>query len=250
MASSSRRRRPKVVWLPPDLTNRLNVAPAVANNPGDSGTLILTFTAPALGTTPSTETFPVVKDAGGGQDPTVADTTLADLTSSGYRLRRIVGKVNVSIAQDVAAVAADPTLYLVTLGFIILKTQGDGSSGPLLGAGDPRYSPSSIRGISDPWIWRRSWQLADRAGAAVLSRQLTAPISNMEYGGGNLDGPHIDAKTARTVGPDERLFGVITAEGLDGNGQAPNPGFGLLIGDLRVLATVTSNTGNRRNASR
>lgn len=243
-----RKRKPKVVWLPLDLDNRLGTAPVAATSEGDSGTFILALTGNALGITPAVTVFPLVKDTG----PSTAgiDTSLADIASSGYRLRRVVGKAAFLVSQGVATDVADPTLFQVTMGIIVLRTQDPNAAAPLLGLTDPRYSPQALRSASDPWIWRRSWLLSDIAGATALTRGIFAPRSNLEYGCGSYDGPHIDAKTARIIGPEERLFGVISIEGADGAAQAPNPGLILCVGEVRVLASLRTNVGNRRNASR
>lgn len=243
-----RRRKPRVVWLPPDLENRVGIAPVPATLPNQSAHFITAQTGNAIGASPDVTVIPVVKDVDAGDDfLTSTPTTLSDIANSGYRLRRIVGKINVLCAQGVAADGLDPTLYQVTAGFIILRVRGGSSPLDTFGS----YDPSAIGSSMDPWIWRRSWIVCDQEGAATINRNTRAPRSNFEnYSGGNSDGPHCDQKTARLVGPEERLFFVQSVQGLDGDPQAPNPGLLLTVGDVRVLASMRTSMGNRRNASR
>lgn len=64
-----------------------------------------------------------------------------------------------------------------------------------------------------------------------------------------MEGPHVDAKTARIVGPDQRLFLVVTNT-IQGGSAAGGVSSCEVITDLRVLASMRSSQGNRRNASR
>lgn len=112
-------------------------------------------------------------------------------------------------------------------------------------------SPSTLANVQDPWVWRRSWDISNSNAAALTADPNSAalPPSNVNYGGGIMDGPHVDAKTARIVGPEERLFLDVAIEGINGDSQA-TPGAVVLLADLRVLASMRTNQGNRRNASR
>lgn len=259
-----RKRKPKVVWLPSDINNRLATAPSPATDGSQSQTIIKIFTGNPFGAVPVTEEIPIVKDffvgaAGAGTSLVDPSSTLADIAQSGYRLRRIVGKLSFSVQQKNAVDDGDGSSWMVTAGFIIRRISDLGAGAGISladvagGAGGLIISTVSFDNVMDPWIWRRSWRLNDNL--AILSDTTPVPNrdvfppSNDKYGGGVLDGPHVDAKTARVVGPEERLFLSVTVEGLDGNAQG-NPGAILMLGDLRVLASLKSNTGNRRNASR
>lgn len=193
----------------------------------------------------------MVKDEPQGVAATTTD--LSDLEGSAYRLRRIVGKIFVQPAQVAGIAATDATTWIVTAGFIILRVTG---SGAILSGASNTYDPQILDNIRDPWIWRRSWMLSNQAGINALNvatpdtKQVIFPSSNINgYGGGVLDGPHIDAKTARVVSDEERLFLVVSANTIDGDAQnTPNQiGF---FGDVRVLASMRKQSGNRRNASR
>lgn len=258
-----RKRKPKVVWLPLDLENRLGVAPAQASQgQTQSGTLIAVLTANPLGAVSLTQEFAVVKDfsgtAGGGLvGPGLADqnATLADIEQSGYRLRRIVGKIGISVLQGSAAAAGDASIFHVTAAFIVRRTvTDDGRSAASFASqvgSTSGIDTFTLDNIPDPWIWRRSWDVADSSAAAIALDPNVAsfPKSNYVYGAGIFDGPHVDAKTARIVGPEERLFLDVSVEGVNGTAQG-NPGAVLVLADLRVLASMRTNVGNRRNASR
>lgn len=248
-----RRRKARVVWLPVDLDNRLGVAPGLASLGSQSSTIIKIFTGNPLGDPPITEEIPIVKDFSGVAGDALiasASSTLADIEQSGYRLRRIVGKLDFFV-QQIAADANAATQILVTAGFMVRRS--DAATGISLAALQPSaalgtgLNPANLENIQDPWIWRRSWLLSNRLG--LDPNGLEMPTNNMSYGGGNLDGPHVDAKTARIVGPEERLYFSVTCEGINGVSQGA-PAAIVLIGDLRVLASMKTTVGNRRNASR
>lgn len=234
----------------------------MATLPDQSGTLLAVLTANPLGAIALTQEFPIVKDFAGATgagltSKGVADpeNTLADIEQSGYRLRRIVGKIGISCLQGAATLAGDASIFHVTAGFIIRRSQVADGSSDALRASTPATTDgidvASLQNVMDPWIWRRSWDIADRsAAAAALDPNVDAfAPSNYNYGAGIFDGPHVDAKTARIVGPEERLFLDVTVEGINGSAQGA-PGAVLLIADFRVLASMRANTGNRRNASR
>jgi len=249
-----RRRKPKVVWLPPS-----NVNAAGDGSTGWSFASSTPFDGSTIGTVGAIE-VPIVQD-GNQSDPLGATSSLADIELSGYRLRRIVGKlyVFIGVSQDQAH---GPTgLYGVSAGFIIRRV--DPGSGGSLAAAVPQtnfeeINPSHIRNASDPWIWRRDWILNDGffdpfTNTVPTTRDIQAiqgsSTSNFSknYPGGNLEGPHVDQKTARIVGPEERLFLNISAEALFTG--FPNQVL-IAIYNFRVLGSMRSNIGNRRNASR
>lgn len=252
-----KRRKAKVIWLPSDLKNRLASAPAVATSDDSTQTIIAVIPFNPFGITPTSIEIPIVKDfsspAAGLTGFTVdPQASLADIEQSGYRLRRIVGKLGFSVQQANAAAAGDVSIAHITAGFIIRRVNSD--SGLSLAEEvnpDTECSTVSFKNIMDPWIWRRSWDLADGTAAAIaLDPNVAAfPRSNYQYGAGIFDGPHVDAKTARVVGPEERLVLDVTVEGVNGNAQG-GLGAVLLLGDLRVLGSMRSSSGNRRNASR
>lgn len=233
-----RTRKPAVVWLPNDGGNTVGAGANVFKQfqldiPGGS----------ALGVTgiiPLTVDFPA---ALGVQD------TLSDYEGSGYRLRRIVGKCFCTAEQDQEPPAGSPSGVIVTAGFIVLRVDPNGT--PLAGiAGFLNYSPQILDSERDPWIWRRSWILSNgglsgTGGPTGFNAEF--PFTNTEYGS-VADGPHIDAKTARAIKDEERLFFVAAGLALDG-AQGTDLGVRIIL-DYRLLASMYKASGNRRNASR
>jgi len=249
-----RRKRARVVWLPVDINNRLGRAPNPASAGGDSSHFIKAFTLNPLGDDPITEEIPLVLDQQtasiGGTTAILTDKTLADVESSGYRLRRIVGKLFFGIGQTTDRQLGDVTSGIVTAGLIIRRTapNGDSVASVAGGANGTLLNVASLDNIADPWIWRRSWMLSNLLDPQNTDN-LIFPLSSNILCGSALDGPHIDQKTARIVGPEERLYLSVTCSGIDGNSQT-EPLLVILVGDLRILASMRSSVGNRRNATR
>lgn len=244
-----RRKSPKVVWLPQTNANSIgsafgNVTSSVqqfivanAGDPGDQ----------------SVGEIPVVLDAE-GQDPLGnGPISLSDMFNSGYRLRRIVGKVFVAALQEQGS--AGPASCICTAGLIVRRIDPTtGTSLALLTGNAEELSPSQIRNASDPWIWRRSWILnnilATAAGTSIAFGASGSTHNWANQSGSALDGPHVDQKTARIVGSEERLFLTVSTELLTSGTDAQTPLNVVVLTDLRVLASLRTNLGNRRNASR
>lgn len=237
-----KRRRPRVVWLPNSLDNRLGVTGQVQFGEQSS---ILAFSLDATGPAgqQTVGVVPVVHDA--GDSPAFAPASLADLVSSQYRLRRIVGKIFVACHQSEVADALQPGRFIVTAGFIVLRTDSVGNTLAI----NQLYSPARIDTYDSPWIWRRSWLVSDFTTALQEQNGWAGPEGNWQQGSA-VDGPHVDQKTARVIGEDERLFLVVTATSLS---TTQNDGVACRIdvfADLRVLASMRSSQGNRNNSSR
>jgi len=232
-----KRTKPRVVWLPPTDVNPIN------GQAPDSG--LKAFIVEVTNVSPNgiaVGEIPLVIDS--QDDPLDPATSLADIESSGYRLRRIVGKIFVlCLPSDESQILA----VVVTAGLIIRRSNPvDGKSYASLTL-DPELShPAQIPNYGDPWIWRRSWLLGNTDGG------LTVPLPPDNLFFSALDGPHVDQKTARIVGPEERLFlnvGITIAETTSpGVGEIPQKV--KIFTDLRVLASMRTSSGNRRNASR
>lgn len=233
----ARRKAPRVVWLPP--TNAFSIDAATQNT-----STISTVEHNVVGINAGdrvTSIHPVVID-GEGLDPLGAGTTLADLTASSYRLRRIVGKIFVGMSQEAQP---SPPQMMMTAGFMVLRVEP--ITGTALSAATPGlYDNDDIEQSMDPWIWRRSWLVTNESGT---SGNAIFTGGNATNTGGNSDGPHVDQKTARIVGPEERLFLILTTTVLI-PGADQNPAANRYWWNLRVLASMRQNTGNRRNASR
>jgi len=237
-----RRIKPRVVWLPQ--TN--------ANSFGDLSTVYQAFPLPIVGNTgvSAVVELPMVLDnqatAAG-----VADVTLADINSSGYRLRRIVGKLWLSYSQTGSAEEPPPVQVIVTAGFIIRKANPATGFSLASTVDADLINPGKIENSGDPWIWRRSWTLANRLNLGTDPEVSPFPGSNFGANGGSVaDGPHIDQKTARIVGQEERLFLSVSATVFEQSIDNQAVGIVTICTDVRCLASMRTTTGNRRNASR
>ena len=253
-----RRSRPKVVWLP-----QSNVFSVDAGATGSWNFVSVTVNDAGASGDGGVIEVPIVLD-GNQSDPLDPTSSLADIESSGYRLRRIVGKLYCFIAQNAVL---STSLIGVTAGFIIRRV--DPSTGGSLAAAASaatafdQIDPAKIDNDMDPWIWRRSWLLGNSTATTGVPG---APLSNTDfftafnaapgtnygrsYPGGNLEGPHVDQKTARIVGPEERLFLDVSATTILPSSDASRTTSLILIYEFRVLASMRQNIGNRRNASR
>lgn len=244
------RRRPRVVWLPVDREHRIN-----ATGPATAGTQNAGFQFALdvpTADSPDGVTGLIALVADNPQNVAIAGAgfTLSDVENSGYRLRRIVGKITVSVSQ-----VSEATLWKqcqITLGIIVLRVGPDGN--PLTFLSTPEaYSVASLDNNADPWIWRRSYWLGNNAAliAAGPAGQNFAfwPESNVTAGSA-LDGPHVDQKTARVISNEERLFLVATGVALDTVAQQSLINTVKIKGELRLLASMRTTSGNRGNASR
>lgn len=229
-----RKSSPRVVWLPPTDANSPNASPTVGYQVFNVDISMASGTA--------TGEIPLTIDS--QDDPLDPNTTLSDIESSGYRLRRIVGKIWIlgEEADDESAIDA----YAVTAGIIVRRSNPvDGLSYARATANANLISPAEIPNYGDPWIWRRTWVLRGITGGIFDS----LPTNNIELGSG-VDGPHVDQKTARIVGPESRCFLDVSCTVLFGSGQGEINHLTTVVTDLRLLASMRSSSGNRRNASR
>jgi len=190
------------------------------------------------------------------------NNSLADYTQNAWRLRRIVGKFFATL--DVGEV----TTCLVHAGFMVLRVDRNGSPLSIPSTdGTNSYAISRWGSERDPWIWRRSWLLGSGnlfftggypAGATVEQNAWAQhPPSNSWYGSVQ-DGPHIDCKTARVIGPEESLFFIATAFVSQGPSFTTEPRWSSSVSDIprvrwlldyRLLGSPRR-ASNRRNASR
>jgi len=225
-----RRRRFKGTWLP-------NIGIINATNP---------LTAPTAGremvigigggSTIVGGVLPLIFDAPQEPDAWVErETPLSYLAANEYTIRRIVGKCFVATA----AAAFDPTTtnynnnppqVLVTSGLFIARAGDDDSTTdtndlPIgwTSQGTLSYNPDIPDSIREPWIWRRQWILSNVAVKRAMWQDLTvlpppasqiafdSPSTNWELGS-MADGPHLDAKTRRRIGNDDRLWWCVFAQ--------------------------------------
>lgn len=252
-----RRKRPLVNWLP---------VPGVQPNQGNPDIKVngFTFSIAIINTDAvnglNTALSPITLDFPGEQrfQAAVAAGVLPSLQDyvkgSAYRLRRIVGKCFAGMNRTPPVDPnTQPPACIFGAGFIVLKV--DPSTGVPLEPDLNEYSPLQAVNVSDPWIWRRTWLLGknDAFGDGSLTDRTFSDFepNNSNYGGGVADGPHIDQKTARIVGADERLFFVISTHKVPLLTDYTEEG--LVVGylDYRLLGSlINKSSTNRGNSSR
>lgn len=242
----AKRRAPRVVWLPPDRFNGIGSTPGSGATVGtQTGVKRVLTTIPGGAGSAHTEVIPVVQDSV-TETGLIVTGSLADYEQSAYRLRRIVGKIFVGLHQ--VAVEGASTEVVVTAGLIILRTHDVLGQTVPLNATTEEYSTQMLMNWADPWIWRRTWVLGNIPQETAVGGFPFYSETNTSGSGSAVDGPHVDAKTARIVGPEERLYLVITGASVNGDPQV-NQQLDIIF-ELRALATMRSSQGNRRNASR
>jgi len=252
-----RRKSPRVVWLPPtNLTSLDAGGQSVVNN------FILDFTGTneaTIGASTIAE-IPLVIDAADDDIVNTANQTLSDVENSSYRLRRIVGKIFVFNRPQAQAEGFpdNAPLFIVTAGFIVRKCN------PVTGFSLARLSANELISVqaaqtsNDPWIWRRSWMIGQATGVeAGVTTVDTAGLPWANFGpagacSGNADGPHVDQKTARIVGHEERLLLDVQASVvIPAIGSSPLVSSQIqVVTDLRILGSMRTGIGNRRNSVR
>jgi len=267
-----RRRKTKYTWLPGDNNpitagdETINPVPFTIN-----GTITTDLVAgvnrsalPVLVVTNVLADFPET-------DIDAATVSLADEIGSEYFIKRIVGKCFVAVNHEAAANAQalnkGNKTVLVTCGIFIAPADPANIGSPLGNSEDiyQRENPQGLQSIRQPWIWRRSWMLNpfgldNSVGTIVIGGipiQESNVINNPTTGGVNglgtfppnnalygsvMDGPHVDAKTARRVRLHERLWVAAAAmtmpeQTIMDPAQTKNINFNVTW-DLRVLGAL------------
>lgn len=248
MAFRGKRRKATVIWLP-------SVNASNSGAPQGPTAVQGTIPVPRIGDLSAANTHTTIFALTADYGPDVQATpSMADYEASGFRLRRIVGKFFAAMRQVDDETNGATAAGLLGAGLIILRVDSSGT--PLEGGSPNHYSPLLTPNERDPWIWRRTWILANGAAGHVgLSTGasgyafIDGPFNNYELAASSVDSAHVDQKTARRVGPEERVFLVVSAQ------QPINTTFSSegaidFVFDYRMVASPTKAYGNRRNASR
>lgn len=185
-----------------------------------------------------TTIVPVTTDAPSFQGDSVnSATVMGDVIGNEYFLDRVVGKIflQTSAGTTIAPESAQ-FLYpvLVACGLFVARADDLDNTTPIGGAlgaeSERHYSPLEADTVREPWIWRRAWMLGNAGNTYVngadnegIPPQGSTPAgafpnSNAFYGS-VLDGPHIDAKTKRRVGQEDRLWFACSASYVPGFGR-------------------------------
>jgi hypothetical protein len=187
--------------------------------------------------------LPVVPDAPeDNEDLPVGQGRLVQALGNEWFLERIVGKLFLSLRLGQSTL--DTRHALVGAGFFVARASDEDFGGGIdlpIGAEDfqrrnSNYSPIHEDVIREPWLWRRTWILGGQFNAQEGYNQF--PSTNAFYGS-VMDGPHIDAKSVRRIGNDERLFFAISTANFKSNSaglDTNNTVDGYL--DLRVLGSL------------
>jgi len=256
------KRRPAVVWLPNPGTRVLHEAVSPGNvneNPSDFEFFVPVSSAGE----PQTISIPLVLDnpkevaQSGAPIATIQQTGLAFNTDWGYRLRRIVGDYVLSCAPTNDQ-AVNPGAVSCELGIIVRRVDPETGNAASTAF---EQDVNTLENNRDPWVWRRSIVIGlgtpSANATSVIAEAMTKfPASNIDYG--NAKYMHLDQKTARRIGPEERLFMTATFwqipydATLSGSTIEIDNGYGVYFKmSYRVLASrVSPMMGNRRNASR
>lgn len=252
-----RRRKPRVVWLPGPGTQLDTHGGFTPLDPPQANPAAIEFAFDSSLDNPVTVNAPLVIDNPptelftGGSLTVWRQNNLNNATQLGYRLRRVVGDF-FAVAFNANDQATQVAGVLLSAGIMVRRV--DEATGLMTADGDVQ----SINNIADPWIWRRTWALGGRNEGSRLASETwldALPEATTDYGTKWHQG--VDQKTARRIGPEERLFLSVTANPLPLNRTTGGDGNGFLtplrvwfLFDYRILATLGWNSGNRRNASR
>lgn len=152
-----------------------------------------------------------------------------------YRLERLVGKVYGAIRQ---AGTDNVNTAMLGIGFAILPVSDEFQTEPALVPGD--YNPLNASNAQAPWIWRRTWILANNLGANVFYY----PQSTSGHGS-VADGGHVDTRGARRrIRREQRLFMCVAASVVEGASSSALEASNIHIAaDLRVLGMMRSAKG-------
>lgn len=232
--SMRRRRGSRGTWLP-----NIGIVRAEADNVGITAGAEMVLAINDTDNEPVVGCEPLLFDAPQEQTTWVESVTpLQYITGNEYFLRRVVGKMLVYVIAPPAWTDTNTELnkqragVLVTAALFVARAGDqqtpDGVDIPIGGGaalqGD--YNPDHPNCIREPWLWRRQWILGnpwvarkflDSIPNNTIEETVGAvavgfPPSNVGYGS-VLDGPHVDAKTKRRVGNDDRLWWAVSAQG-------------------------------------
>lgn len=162
---------------------------------------------------------PVTFDRAVQPEENQGDYDIAAMQGNGWFLKRIVGKFAAFPFAD--ATAGTPAFLKLGLGFFVARQEegpdnnvdfplgwyGPGGTGTNYAG--MNYDPLSAHCANEPWIWRRTWILPNES--MVADDRWTPGPAAVTSNGSVMDSGHIDAKTKRVIGLDERLWYAASA---------------------------------------
>jgi len=251
------RRKTKYTWLPVIGTINYGTGGNVYPVQCQQGILDVTLTGGN-----SCGILPLTFDEPHDEDPAPALTaSMVDIIGNEYFIKRIVGKVFVNIEADFEGsdqnVLNCPAI-LCTAGFFVAPVDPTTMGSPVAFTTEPaQYDPQAAVTTREPWIWRRSWMLGfedipNEAGfstrvlnTATQPFAMCYPSANVRYPG-VMDGPHVDAKTARRVRKHERLWFSFSAQTVPiGSDALPGTAYiyARFTEDVRILGALRKARG-------
>lgn len=235
-----RRRRFKGTWLPN--IGIVNAIPTRAPTAGRE--MVVTIGAGSNEVVGGV--VPIIMDEPQEPDTFTPDIPLAYFTANEYSIRRIVGKCWIQARADWKATStanlnSSSPCALVTSGLFVARagTEDISATNPdvpigWVAEGAFSYNPDIPNAIREPWIWRRQWVIGNPSITNQLWQNMTVdpgitrpmlawdlPANNF-IGRAVADGPHIDAKTRRRVGNDDRLWWCVFAQNFPRDTDATN----------------------------
>lgn len=203
------RRKRRVVWFP-NLGSIWQAGELEFHDTALSGG---TTAVPAQrGSGPFPDVYPVIPDFSTFTDGTDTHTLRDDVEGQTWALERIVGRCHVEV--DASQGPDDQTDHnafwasvQVAAGFFIARASDTDQSLPE--GTNEDIDPLNAGNTQNPWIWRKSWILANEqsfdVGAPATSNAVVTP-----------DGGYIDSKVRRYIPREHRLWFAISALGWHG----------------------------------
>jgi len=177
--------------------------------------------------------------------PGVQQTSMAMVQGNDYFIKRIVGKFFCSCEQSQADTI--PSVW-VGAGFFVARSDDNDAVGLPIGASTAalqveNYSPLRQENNNEPWLWRRTWLLGNNVGTTGLRGTDLYPRTTADYHS-VADGPHIDARTARRVHSDERLYFAVATRSYPLNDLTHQAGLNMQwMLECRVLGAMRKTRG-------
>jgi len=151
--------------------------------------------------------------------------TLNDIVGNEYIVKRIVGKFHAGAWIDTSVDFAPNIAGQLTFGIFVARADTDAPSVPLGADGSAAeaytsFNPQAVETEREPWMFQRTWIMGCMNDTGTLGLAVSPkgagfsrafPTSTGAFGSLHA-GPHIDIKTARRVGADERLYAAVSWE--------------------------------------
>lgn len=199
------------------------------------------------GVSSNVDAIPVVPDQ--TPDDSAQGYTLRDqVEGQAYILQRIVGKIQWCCRQEEGLFTDIWPMIVCCTAFAVLPVNNDSEFQGLPDLSSTEFDPLRAENNDKPYIWRRTWVLHNNAAYSGGDPQQfwQGPSSNAFFASMH-DGPHIDTKSKRRVGRDQRLFQInsVLPVATSGNTSVSFGADARCVSDLRVFGTLVKqrNTG-------